>query len=1118
MKGVLFVKKVISLILSICVVIAGLPMTVYAANSTPEISLEEFSTQLNALTKEYDNEYIPEITIDDGSEFCHVGGEAVPLSVENEETATVTKDDFEIPTDGLEEYEILPEEESGVSTFSVNDISSDTLDKESAEDIGFEVDIDDDTVTLSKPYQTQRLIVKSKYDIDPLDSVAIVEGYNDLHIVQFDSEESAKAAQKYYENQNRIEYAEPDLVVSASEYDEVETTAADEDMGINYGEHLSWGSESIGIDDYIDYMPSVSELSEIVVGIIDTGIDYDHEFLKDRVIRTNYNVSSSGNENDENDDKGHGSHVAGIVVDNTTSNVKVKGYKVLNSEGRGLISDVIVAVEYAIEDGVDVINMSLSVKGESKEMEEVVNDATDAGIIVCVSAGNNGQPAEEYCPAGIESCITVSAIDKNDGKPIWSNWGNMVDIVAPGVSVYSTYMNNGYETLSGTSMATPFVAAASALLISNDPSLNADEVCGLLEDNGRVWQHNDKLDSLYGKMALYIGTITEYNKDRTTPPEFTVESGRYSDSVTIEIVCSDPNAEIYYTLDGSRASKATGILYTGPIVIDKVTRVHACAYSGDKLKSLQAVADYYITVTDPEENFVIDTNGIITEYNGTNNYLTIPDTIGGISVTGIGKRVFSSSDIVMIKFPDTLTYVGEGGFQGCDDLKSVYCNNLKVVEERGFYLCRELDTIDLTQLEEVGEYAFSHCTSIPALYNDKLTTISKSSFNSLNNAIYVDLPNVTSVELMGLWSLQNAEYVNLPKVKTLGKSALSHMYMLESIDLPELTEITGSMCFSSTRNLKEFKAPKLTNLPDNTFNYSTIENIELPNVVTLGDEIFYMSNIKSIKLDSVIEISTNAFVDCSDLETLYLPSATQISSSVFANNLYDDSSNVNIKIFAPNLVSLDSLPEQKGGATLYTSDKLESITVTPDYNYTIVAPTGSYAEQWANKNSYEFIPSDYRDSTVSSPINVEDKGRSIRVTKTGLRFGFSWNEIPEIENLASDIEYGFIYHYNYDSVPYDSSKLTVENVGTDNIKQKTAVNLDNSTEGTTVFNLVFTDIPASNYDTNISVRAYVCIDGMYFYSNSRNGSYKEVSELVLKDSKIDQNTKNAVKKLLVKEA
>lgn len=1102
-------KRILSLILSICVVIAGLPITVYAASSTPEISLDEFSAQLNALTEEYDSEYIPEITIEDGSAFCHVGGEAVPLSVEDEETATVTEDDFEIPVDGLAEYEIIPEEETGISTFSVNDLSSDTLDKESAENLGFEVDIDDDTVTLSQPYQTQRLIVKSKYDIDPLDSVAIVEGYNDLHIVQFDSEESAKAAQEYYEKQNRIEYAEPDLVVSAAEYDEVETTAADDDMGINYGEHLSWGSEAIGVDDYIDYLPSVDQLSEIVVGIIDTGIDYDHEFLKDRVIRTNYNISSSGNENDENDDDGHGSHVAGIVVDNSTSNVKVKGYKVLDNEGYGTISGAAIAVEYATAEGVNVINMSLGVRGTSETMEKAVNAATDAGITVCVSAGNNGQPASENCPANIENCITVMALGKDGDnylRPYWTSWGNLVDLAAPGVSIYSTYMDNGYETLSGTSMACPFVTAAAALLLSRNPEWNSEEICTTLEDNAIFLK--DEYEEIN---FLYIGTITEYNEDRTTPPEFTVESGRYSDSVTIEIVCSDPNAEIYYTLDGSRASKATGILYTGPIVIDKVTRVHACAYSGDKLKSLQVVADYYITVTDPEENFVIDTNGIITEYNGNNNYLTIPDTIDGIVVTGIGKRVFSASDLVMIKLPDTLTYVGEGGFQGCGDLKSVYCNNLKVVETRGFYLCREMDTIDLTQLEEVGEYAFSHCTSIPALYNEKLTTINKCSFNSLNNAIYIDLPNVTSVGLMGLWSLQNAEYVNLPKVKTLGKSALSHMYMLESIDLPELTEITGDYCFNFSRNLKEFYAPKLTNLPNYTFEYSTIEYLELPSVVELGNYIFSTSNIKSIKLEGVTEISSNAFGDCSHLESVYLPSV-----KTMVNHTFGDTDTIKT-VFAPNLESVEHLPECDG-LTIYLSDKFISTTVNNENNYFIVAPTGSYAELWANENSYEFIPSDYRDSSLSSPVNVEDKGRSIRVTKTGLRFGFSWNEIPEIENLASDIEYGFIYHYNYDNTPYDSSQLTVENVGTDNIKQKTAYNLDHSTEGTTVFNLVFTDIPASNYDANISVRAYVCIDGMYFYSNSLNGSFEEISGLVLQDNEIDQNTKNAVKKLLFKEA
>lgn len=1110
-------KRILSLILSICVVIAGLPMTVYAASSTPEISLDEFSVQLNALTEEYDSEYIPEITVEDGSEFCHVGGEAVPLAVEDEETATVTEDDFEIPVDGLAEYEIIPEEEQGVSTFSANDLSSDTLDKKSAEDLGFEVDIDDETVTLSQPYQTQRLIVKSKYDIDPLDSVAIVEGYNDLHIVQFDNEESAKAAQEYYEKQNRVEYAEPDLVVSAAEYDEVETTAADENMGINYGEHLSWGSEAIGVDDYIDYLPSVDQLPEIVVGILDSGIDYDHEFLKDRVIRTNYNVSSSGNENDENDDKGHGSHVAGIVVDNTTSNVKVKGYKVLDNEGYGTISSVAVAVEYAIADGVNVINMSLGAKGTNQMMEDAVEAAVHSGITVCVSAGNKGADAANYTPAGIESCITVSALEKDGDnflRPYWSNRGDMVDLAAPGVSIYSTYMDNGYETLSGTSMAAPFVSASVALLLSVNPEWNNEEICTTLESNAISLKNQYEEVLLF----LYIGTITEYNKDRTIAPEFTVESGRYSDSVTIEIVCSDSNAEIYYTLDGSRASKATGILYTGPIVIDKVTRVHACAYSGDKLKSLQATADYYITVTDPEENFVIDTNGIITEYNGTNNYLTIPDTIDGIAVTGIGKSVFYASDIVMVKFPDALTYVGPWAFYNCTALQSVYCNNLKIIDERGFYVCHNLDTIDLSQLEEVGEYAFGHCSSLTSISNDKLTTIPRGAFSGLNSAIYIDFPNVSSIDTWGLRGLQSAEYVNLPKVQTLGQSALAEAYILESLNFPELTTLGGPTCFSFTHRLKEFFAPKLKNVTERAFDNSAVKILNLPSVTEVENNGFRYCDVETLKLDSLKEVNSEAFSNLLYLETLYMPSAEHLDEDAFKNYSDTYNSGKTVKVFAPNLISLDSLPENSKAVEFYTTDKLQYITIAPDEKYTVIAPLNSYSKQWAEENGCNFIPSDYRDSSVSSPVNVEDKGRSIRVTKTGLRFGFSWNEIPEIENLASDIEYGFIYHYNYDNTPYDSSQLTVENVGTDNIKQKTAYNLDHSTEGTTVFNLVFTDIPASNYDTNISVRAYVCIDGMYFYSNSLNGSFEEVSNLVLQDEEIDQNTKNAVEKLLNKEA
>jgi len=176
-------------------------------------------------------------------------------------------------------------------------------------------------------------------------------------------------------------------------------------------------------------------------------------------------------------------------------------------------------------------------------------------------------------------------------------------------------------------------------------------------------------------------------------------------------------------------------------------------------------------------------------------------------------------------------------------------------------------------------------------------------------------------------------------------------------------------------------------------------------------------------------------------------------------------------------------------------------------NLTIVAPEDSYAAKWAMERGVNYIPSDYRDESMDAPANVTDLGRSICVTVAGLRFGFTWNNLDEIENLATNIEYGFIYSQK------GAEDLTVENVDGVNVRQTEAVNrIDNGKS--TSFNLVIANIPNAYLDREITARAYVCIDGMYFYSNIQKGSFSEVANLVLADDEIDQNTKNAVKNLL----
>ncbi len=1030
-------KKLISILSAICMAVTMIPFSTYAADITPEIPLDEFTNQLQELQDEYDDNYVSEIILEDDSEFYYVDGKKKPVAnSQNKKSQTiVTKNDFEIPFSAIELYVDLPES----STYSLDNENYDdiTVDKETAENLGFDVDIEDDKAVLTQPYQTERLIVKSKYDINPLDSVAMVEGYNDLHIVQFDNQESAKYAEEYYNRQKFIEYAEPDLVMSTLEIDYVDKKSIYSDVLSNYGKHLSWGSEVVGIDDYVDFLDDKNELPEIVVGIIDSGIDLDHEFLKNRIIQTNYNVSDTGNKNNEDDDNGHGTHVAGIVADNSTDNVKIKSFKALNNKGRGNTSSICLAIEEAIKSNVNTINMSLGTRGKSTTLEETIKKAINNSITVCVSAGNDGSNAKNYTPANIDECITVAAIDEYDQSPYWTNRGPCIDIVAPGVSIYSTYNDGDYKTLSGTSMACPFVTAATAMLLTRYNDKTPDDICSTIEENGRKWNFNENDTDLYGKLALFIGNADNISKPRTNTPKFNLKSGRYDDSINIEITC-DEDAEIYYTIDDSRATKEFGIKYTEPIVIDKVTRVHAVAYADGKLKSFQAKADYYITYTDDENNFTISSEGIITNYTGNNQYLTIPDTISGITVTGIGNSVFFNSDIIMVKFPDTLTYVGEEAFSMCFDLYSVNAKNLKEVDNNSFSNCQLLEKFDFSELEKIGKYAFSGCYSLIEITIPKALEISDYAFSFCN---YL-------------------KFVNLPLTKKLCYGAFSDCTYLEHISMPNLIETEGE-AFAWDNLLKEINCPKLKKMPSNTiFKCNSIENIYIPNVTHI--------------------IGNNGFESCEEVKT----------------------------IFAPALIKAEELPSTN--ATLYLSEKFDGV-LDSSYNYKIIAPINSNAYIQAKENGHKFIPSDSRNESIENPSNVTDLGRSICCSAAGVRFGFTWDNIDEIESLASDIEYGFIYSQK------GAENLSIDTVDNKNIKKAVANNRVDHGD-TTSFNLVISNIPKTYYDRNITARAYVCIDGMCFYSNIQKGSFSEVAGLVLADDGIDQNTKNVVNNLLNKEA
>ena len=325
------------------------------------------------------------------------------------------------------------------------------------------------------PYANGRIIVKSAEELDYTGSVAHVNGYNDWHIIQYRTSEEARKAAEAFELVKGVQYAEPDIVMQA-----------DQEPGVN--EFLSWGYGADYVDAFnynewmLDYAGGVENLPEVVVAVIDTGYDSDHPYLVGRSV-PGYDFVN--NDSNPEDDHGHGSHCAGTIIDGNLPNVKIMPLKVLDAEGYGNSAEIILAMEYASLNGAAAANLSLSGPCDTDHnayVEVVAEGMAHNDIVYCVAAGNNyGSDASTRCPANVPDCVTVAAHDRNKLMADFSNVGEIVDITAPGVGIRSVRMGGGYTEMDGTSMATPHVAAACALLKTFNPDMGAFEVINTLK-------------------------------------------------------------------------------------------------------------------------------------------------------------------------------------------------------------------------------------------------------------------------------------------------------------------------------------------------------------------------------------------------------------------------------------------------------------------------------------------------------------------------------------------------------------------------------------------------------------------------------------------------------------
>lgn len=236
-----------------------------------------------------------------------------------------------------------------------------------------------------------------------------------------------------------------------------------------------WALQKIGWNKLDPTSPALNDTqtSRSTVAVVDTGVNYNHPDLRGKIDTVN-DVDYVNNDSDAMDDDGHGTHVAGIITaaTNNSQGVAAVGYndlqvlpiKVLDNQGYGYYSDIAQGIVYATDLGVPVINVSLGGLYASHALEDAVTYAWQKGSMVVAAAGNSGNTRPLY-PAYYSSAIAVGASDQNDRKALFSNYGSWVDLVAPGVAILST-TGNSYESWSGTSMATPHVAALAGLIVA----------------------------------------------------------------------------------------------------------------------------------------------------------------------------------------------------------------------------------------------------------------------------------------------------------------------------------------------------------------------------------------------------------------------------------------------------------------------------------------------------------------------------------------------------------------------------------------------------------------------------------------------------------------------------
>ncbi|TSD01109.1 MAG: subtilase family serine protease [Parcubacteria group bacterium Athens0714_25] len=399
--------------------------------------------------------------------------------------------------------------------------------------------------------------INNKISARGIDRIFLVKSEKNFDIL--------KITEKLNKNSD-IEYAEPNFKLNA-----FETIPNDVSFPELWGMHNT--GQDGGVEDADIDAPEAWDRTtgsgDVVVAVIDTGIDYNHPDLAQNIWNNPSEIAGDGIDNDGNgfiddihgwdfynndsdpmDDRYHGTHCAGTIgavgnngigVAGVNWNIKMMPVKFLSASGSGTTEGAIQSIVYAAVTGADIMSNSWGGGDYSMAEEDAISFANDMGILFVAAAGNSGSNNDLIAnyPSNydIPNVIAVAATDYDDAKADFSNFGlGTVDLGAPGVYIYSTVLNGEYAYLSGTSMATPHVSGVAGLIKSKYPNANASEM------KMRILNNVDVVPGLVGKTVTggRLNAFTSLDGDDTAPAKIENLSVASSDYTSITLSWTAP--------------------------------------------------------------------------------------------------------------------------------------------------------------------------------------------------------------------------------------------------------------------------------------------------------------------------------------------------------------------------------------------------------------------------------------------------------------------------------------------------------------------------------------------------------------------------------------------------